>query len=140
MANAYSYDPTKLNENGLDRMRFELGDTTFAPGELTAALCDEEYIAIIGMTKDWRRAKIKCLNAILMKFSHQVNMSVDGLSYSFADRVKFWKELLDEEKRELAAGVAPSVNPASLGEPNGGHYFYTDMQKNPRAEYPEARR
>ena len=128
----YTYDPTKLNENGVDRMRLELGDTTFAPGELTAALCDEEYKAIINSSKTWKKAKIRCLEAILMKFSHQVTMTVDGISYSFSDRVDFWKKLLDETKKTLSTGV-PTANPLALNGGIGGEpYFYNDMQRNPR--------
>lgn len=128
----YTYDPGKLNENGVDRMRLELGDTTFAPGELTAALCDEEYAAIIGQNKRWKKAKIKCLEAILMKFSHQVDFSVDGLSYSFSKRVDFWKQLLDET-RKTASTAVPTVDPLALnGELGGGPYFYNDMHENPR--------
>lgn len=128
----YTYDPTKLNDNGVNRMRLELGDTTFAPGELTAALCDEEYKAIISSCKTWKKAKIRCLEAILMKFSHQVTMSVDGISYSFSDRVDFWKKLLDETKKTLSTGV-PTANPLALNGGIGGEpYFYSDMQRNPR--------
>ena len=129
---AYTYDPAKLNENGVDRMRFELGDTTFAPGQLTAALCDEEYVAIINRHSNWKRAKIKCLEAILMKFAHQVDFSVDGLSYSFSQRVDFWKKLLDETKKTASTGV-PTADPLALnGSLGGGPYFYNDMQANPR--------
>lgn len=136
MPGTYSYNPEKISENGVDRMRLELGDTTFAPGELTAALCDEEYTAIIGMYKSWKKAKVKCLEAILMKFSHQVNFSVDGISYSFADRVDFWKQLLKEAKAEASTGV-PTANPLALnGEIGGGPYFYNDMQANTRREFP----
>lgn len=132
----YSYDPSKLEEYGVDRMRMELGDTTFAPAELTAALCDEEYEAIIGSYKSWKKAKIKCLEAILMRFAHQVNMSVDGLSYSFAERVNFWKELHKEAKREVCVGV-PTADPLSLGGGvGGGTYFYNDMQTNTRRNTP----
>lgn len=132
MARTYSYDPSKLNENGMDRMRMELGDTTFAPGELTAALCDEEYIAILNQNKSWKKAKLKCLQAIVMRFAHQVNMSVDGLSYSFAERVKFWKELYEEEKKEASTGV-PTADPLSLNGGLGGEpYFYNDMHANVR--------
>ena len=132
MARTYSYDPSKLNENGMDRMRMELGDTTFAPGELTAALCDEEYIAILNQNKSWKKAKLKCLQAIVMRFAHQVNMSVDGLSYSFAERVKFWNELYEEEKKETSTGV-PSADPVSLNGGLGGEpYFYNDMHANVR--------
>lgn len=132
MSRTYSYDPSKLQENGKDRMRMELGDTTFAPGELTAALCDEEYIAILSQHKNWRKAKLACLRAILMRFAHQVNMSVDGLSYSFAERVKFWKELYNEAKREACTGV-PTADPLALyGRIGGEPYFYNDMHKNSR--------
>lgn len=127
---SYSYNPTLINENGKDKMRLELGDTTFAPGELTAALTDEEYITLIKSNKTWKKAKLACLRAILMKFSHQVNMSVDGVSYSFADRVKFWKELYDEEKASQRRAVAPSINKGFLSDVNGGHYFHEDMHKN----------
>ena len=128
----YSYDPSKLEENGMDRMRFELGDTTFNPGELTAALCDEEYISIIKQQKSWKKAKLKCLEAILMKFAHQVNTSVDGLSYSFATRVDFWKQLYDEEKKTANIPL-PVADPRALnGKEGGPPYFYEDMNSNPR--------
>lgn len=128
----YSYDPSKLNENGRDRMRLELGDTTFAPGELTAALCDEEYDAILNANPRWRKAKLKCLEAILMKFAHQVNTSIDGISYSFADRVDFWKKLYDDEKKNADIPI-PRVDPSLLnGSAGGPPYFYEDMQTNPR--------
>lgn len=140
MSKTYSYDPSKLAENGVDRMRLELGDTTFAPGELTAALCDEEYAAIIGQTKSWKRAKVKCLEAIVMRFAHQVNVSIDGLSYSFAERVKIWRELLKEAKTEACTGV-PTANPLSLNGGIGGEpYFYADMMANVRKGTPRKRR
>lgn len=129
MAN-YSYNPELISENGKDKMRFELGDTTFAPGELTSALTDEEYISVIQSNKSWRKAKIACLRAILMKFAHQVNTSVDGVSYSFAERVKFWKELYDEEKKKSANSAVPSVKLDNQSDVHGGHYFHEDMHKN----------
>lgn len=134
MGRTYSYNPVNITEKGVDRMRLELGDTVFAPGELTGALCDEEYAAIIGENKRWKRAKIKCLEAILMKYSHQVNVSVDGLSYSFKDRVDFWKQLLAETKRQCSIGV-PTANPLALnGRIGGESYFYNDMHGNPRTD------
>ena len=53
----YSYNPNAITENGVDRLRFELGDTTFNPAELTAALSDEEYQAVLDMNRHWKRAK-----------------------------------------------------------------------------------
>ena len=129
----YSYDPSKIAESGKDRMRFELGDTTFAPGELTAALCDEEYLAILSQySVKWRIAKVKCLEAILMKFAHQVTMSVDGVSYSFSERVKLWKDMLKAEKAKAYVAV-PVANPKALiGQEGRPPYFYEDMKSNPR--------
>lgn len=128
----YSYDPGKLNENGVDRMRLELGDTTFAPGELTAALCNEEYDVLIKQCNTWKKAKLKCLEAILMRFAHQVDFSVDGVSYSFSQRVEFWKNLRDELRKTSSTGV-PTADPLALnGRVGGASYFYNDMQANPR--------
>lgn len=136
----YSYEPSEISENGVSRMRFELGDTTFAPGELTAALCDEEYSAMIAEYSSWKKAKLKCLEAILMRFAHQVNVSVDGLSYSFADRVQFWKSLYDEEKKTASKGV-PTANPLALNGHLGGQpYFYNDLHANPCKAHSDHRR
>lgn len=136
MSRTYSYNPGQIAEKGVDRMRFELGDTTLAPGELTAALCDEEYNVIISSHKNWKKAKVECLKAILMRFSHQVNFSVDGVSYSFSSRVEFWKQMYKEAKAEASRGI-PTANPNALnGGIGGGPYFYNDMQANHRKSHP----
>lgn len=128
----YSYKPELLDRDPIYRMRLELGDTTMAPGELTAALSDEEYRAIIGSSKSWKKAKLKCLEAILMRFAHQVDFSMDGLSYSFSQRVEFWKTLRDEMRKTASTGV-PTADPLALNGRIGGEaYFYNDMQANPR--------
>lgn len=132
MSGTYSYDPSKTGEESLDKMRLELGDTVFNPGELTAALCDEEYLAIMGQHKRWKKAKLKCLEAILMRFAHQVDVNIDGLSYSFAQRVEFWKALYQEAKADATAAV-PVANPQALnGREGGPSYFHEDMKSNPR--------
>ena len=131
----YTYDPSKITENGLDRMRFELGDTVIEQGPITSALCDEEYMAILtAYGKSWRRAKLKCLEAIVMKLSYEVNTSVDGLSYSLTERYERWKAMLDEEKKVAAGiyGVPRAGCPGSLMPHGGTPYFYNDMQANRR--------
>lgn len=130
MAKTYSYDPSKINENGMDKMRLELGDTIFNPGELTAALCDEEYIALIESSRTWNQAKAKCLKAIVMRFAHQVNVSIDGISYSFQERLDVWKQMYKEAKIEASTGV-PTANPKALiGREGGPPYFYNNMHAN----------
>ena len=123
----YSYDPAKADEYGVDRMRLELGDTTFMPAEITAALCDEEYKAILSQNPNWKKAKLRCLEAILMRYSHQVDTSHDGISYSLSQRIDFWKRLYDELKKN--AGISISNVQGGSGKPP---YFVLGMHGNPR--------
>ncbi len=127
---SYTYDPTKINRDGVDRMRFELGDTVVDQGAIVSPLCDEEYAAMIAQYKDWRKAKIACLRAIVMGWAHEVDTSVSGLSYSFSQRYDRWKKMLDEEETKLKAATGvPVVNKSSV---SGRHYFYNDLHANPR--------
>lgn len=127
----YSYNPSKICDGGVDQMRFELGDTIVDLGEVTSPLCDEEYAAMIGSTPLWKKAKMKCLKAIMMKFSYEVNTSTDGLSYSLNDRYPRWKAMYDEIKKDTQVAV-PSCNQNALGGKNGGDmYFHYDMLSNP---------
>lgn len=131
----YTYDPTKITEQGLDQMRFELGDTVVDMAGITSPLCNEEYEAIIEKYgSNWRKARYHCLKAIVMKLSFEVDTSVGGLSYSLAERFERWKKMLNEAKKEMSgiAGVPRAGDPGSL-MPNGGTpYFYNDMQANGR--------
>lgn len=132
---SYTYDPTRITEQGMDQMRFELGDTVIDLGPITSPLSDEEYHAIIGKYgKHWRTAKIKCLEAIVMKLSYEVNTSLDGLSYSLSERYERFKSLLDDEKKKAnAINSAPRAGcPGSLMPHGGTPYFYNDMQANYR--------
>lgn len=124
----YTYNVEDLKGETVSRMRLELGDTQFNPAELTAALQDEEYQVMIDESSSWKAAKIKCIQAILMKFSHQTKTTVGTVSYDFADRVAFWKKLYDEVK----SGNAIPVSFAALcgGDEGSKMYFHTDMQKN----------
>lgn len=126
----YTYDPTKIKENGVDRMRFELGDTMFAPGELTAALCDEEYEAAMSQYSTWKRKKLACLSAIMMKYSHEVDTKVDAVSYSLSQRFEHYKKLYDGLRNELKVSAGPGLSASAIGC-NKPPYFYEDMQANP---------
>jgi hypothetical protein len=131
---SFTYDPTKITDGGVDQMRFELGDTVVDMAGIASPLCDEEYAAILGKYKNWRLAKLKCLEAIVMKMSYEVNTSVGGLSYSLSQRYERFKQMRDAAKKELSAkSSVPRVgDPGSL-MPNGGTpYFYNDMQANHR--------
>lgn len=133
---SFTYDPTLITAGGVDQMRFELGDTVVDMGGIASPLCDEEYAAIIDKYKNWRLAKLKCLEAIVMKMSYEVNTSVGGLSYSLDQRYERWKKLLEEDKKIMAgiAGVPVAGDPNSL-IPHGltpTPYYHDDMQANLR--------
>ncbi|NDO18815.1 hypothetical protein FMM68_03995 [Lachnospiraceae bacterium MD329] len=127
----YTYNPNNIASNGIDRLRFELGDTTFNPAELTAALSDEEYQAVLDMNKSWKRAKLAALEAILMKFAHSCTTTIGPVSYSFSERVEAWQNLYNRLKKELSAS-----SPLSFGGVGGNEYrppyFYEGMHDNGR--------
>ena len=131
----YTYEPSKITEGGINQMRFELGDTIVDLDNITSPLCDEEYKAILDKHgKNWRLAKLKCLEAIVMKLSFEVDTSVGGLSYSLSSRADRWKTMLDEAKKEAKArgGVPRAGHPGSLMPHGRTPYFYNDMQANRR--------
>ena len=76
MKKTYTYNPEKIGEQGVDRMRFELGDTMVEGEQETSALCNEEYEAIIAARKTWKRAKLTALESIMRRFGMEVNTTV----------------------------------------------------------------
>ena len=64
----YTYCAENITENGVDKMRFELGDTMTESGADTCLLCDEEYAAVLAQSNTWQKAKISCLKAIVMNY------------------------------------------------------------------------
>lgn len=132
----YSYDPTKIGEQGKDRMRFELGDTEVGGEGQAAALSDEEYEAILGAYPGkWRKAKLALVESVMRRFSYEVDERVGPMSLSLRQRYEDWKAMYDQLKAEIAGYGVPSVNPASV---NGGHYFYEGIHNNPTAGGTEA--
>ena len=135
-AMSFTYDPTKITEQGLDQMRFELGDTVVDQGAISSPLCDEEYKAIIGKygSQSWKMAKFKCIEAIVMKLAYEVDTSVGGLSYSLSQRYERWKKMYDDAKNNAkAAASTPRVGFDGSLMPHGHTpYYYNDMQANRR--------
>lgn len=135
---SFTYDPTKIPENGKDRMRFELGDTMVEGAEETCALTDEEYAAALTMyPKRWRKAKIACLRSIVTRFMYEVDTKVGPLSLSLHQRAEAWKAMLDELEAEDAKMAVPSANPQAISPK---HYFFEGMHDNPQVKADERRR
>lgn len=109
-------------------MRFELGDTAMDGGAETCALCDEEYNAFLEdpSAGGWSRTKLALVEAILHKFSYQVDTKIDVLSYDFSARAEHWQSLYDTLKAEVSAVSIPTAG-GSIGKP---YYFHTDMNRN----------
>lgn len=125
---AYTYDPTKIAEGGKDQMRFELGDTMVEGGADTCALNDAEYTAIIEATPRWKKAKLRCIESILFRFSYEVDTKVGALSLSLNQRLEAWRKLRDELKAEVET-AAPIAHPQAI---KGPHYFHAGMMENRR--------
>lgn len=124
----YTYDPSKIQENGKDRMRFELGDTMVEGEAETCALSDEEYTAILAMhPKKWRKAKLALLASIMHSFMYEVDTKVGPLSLSLRQRAEAWKAMYDELKAEDAMMAVPSAHPQAVSPQ---HYFYEGMHDN----------
>lgn len=132
MENKYTYDPEKIQENGKDRMRFELGDTMVEGGSETSALTDAEIEAVLAMhPKRWKRAKLALLESICRRFAYEPDTKTGPLSFSFGDRAKLWREDYEKLKKEVAmesCAVSASLTGGSKKPP----YFYTGMHQNRR--------
>lgn len=132
MAGHYTYDPTKIKEPGLDRMRFELGDTMVEGGSDTTALTDVEIEAVLEMYPGrWKRAKLALLESLCRRFSYEPDTKSGPVSFSFGDRAKLWREDYEKLKKEVAleSCTVPSAPPGGVGKPP---YFYTGMHQNER--------
>lgn len=136
MARTYEYDPSRIREDGKDRMRFELGDTMVEGGSDTSALCDEEYEAVLTRyPRSWNRAKLHCLESICRRFAYEPDTKKGPLEFSFAERAKLWRKDYEDLKKEvLDEGTAV---PPYGRVPDGSKkppYFYTGMMENKEAK------
>lgn len=138
MEPTYTYDPSKMQNGGKDQMRFELQDIAVGLAQQTCVLSDQEYDALLAKVNEeggsWKTAKYRCLCAIVMRMAYEVDFSADGLSLSLSQRYERWKALKHEMEGEMQHIVA---NPKALGKDSldGGHYFYSGMNDNPRATF-----
>ena len=136
MERTYTYEPEKINDNGKDRMRFELGDTMVEGGPDTSALTDEEITAAIEMfPKKWKRAKLALLESICRRFAYEPDTKTGPLSFTFGERAKVWREDYEKLKKEVTHGslAVPryGVDPDGRSKPP---YFYTGMMENREAK------
>lgn len=136
MGKSYTYNPENLGEKGVDRMRFELGDTMVEGSSDTSALTDEEITAAIEMYPGkWKRAKLALLESICRRFSYEPDTKTGPLSFSFGERAKLWRE--DYEKLKKEVENSSLAIPQYGAGPNGRlkpPYFYAGMMENREAK------
>ena len=131
----YTYNPEKIGESGVDRMRFEIGDTMVEGEQETSALCNEEYEAIIAARKTWKRAKLAVLESIMRRFGMEVNTTVGPLKLEMQSRAEFWRKQYEQLKKECGADTVPTAGKVSPESgTDGGHYFYGGMHDNAYAK------
>lgn len=128
----YSYSPDDLQGNTISRVRFELGD--IVPEGQEPSMDDNEIQTALDMHPDnLLMAKIYLAERVLFRLSYEVDMSIDGASWSLGQRYDRWLGLLNHLKKEAAEknsklpilakpGASFATNP----------YFFKDMQTNPR--------
>ena len=132
MAGNYTYAPDKIQKNGKDRMRFELGDTMVEGRSDTSALTDEEIEAAIKMYPDSRkRAKLALLESICRRFAYEVDTKEGPLSFSLNQRAKLWRDDYEKLKQEVEMESAAVPASATSGKKKPP-YFYAGMMGNPR--------
>lgn len=129
---SYTYDPTKIASLGLDRMRFELGDVMVEGCADTAALSNEEILAVLQgrqTPEHWKSAKLMLVESVCRRFAYEIDTKTDKLSLAYSERAKMWNKMYEELKAEVS--VEDIHIPISVNE-NQGHkpYFYTGMMQN----------
>jgi hypothetical protein len=140
---AYTYDPTKIRDEGKDQMRFELGDTMVEGGVATCALCDEEYTALIPdrilSKRHWKKIKLSCLESIMRRFAYESDQKVGPAEFKLHDRAVLWKNMYDELAADLSKTAVSSDALLSMAfNPQTGSitppYFYNGMMSHEEAE------
>lgn len=127
---AFTYDASKIATDAVSRMRLELGDVPIG-ADGSAALHDEEIQLAIDTHKDnWLKAKIMLVEFLVMRYSYEVDTSIDGASWSLNQRYERWKSMLDQLKKQ-ASFANLNVGLIRRNGGDGGHYFYKDMHRNP---------
>lgn len=124
----YSYQPERINKDDLMKMRFELADTDVSKKEMSAALGDEEIQAILEQyPNNFKMAKLKLLEHLMIKYGQDVDNKVGPVSFNFGSRMNFWKQIYDDLKKEIAASSI-GIKPYKNEKPD---YFYVGMMNDP---------
>lgn len=107
----FSYDPSLINDGGINQMRFELGDVFTLEPDKETYLTDEEITAAIEGSTSWARAKLRLVDSLISRFSYEVDTRVDQVEWKLNQRVDEWQDL----RKRLAAEVDAEDAGAAFG-------------------------
>lgn len=139
---SYTYNASGIVEPGVDRMRFELGDTMVEGREETAALSDEEIVSVLEMYQGyWKRAKLALLESICRRMAYEADTTAGPLSLELTGRAKLWREDYERLKKEVKV-ESISVPPLHFSDNSNQKepYFFTGMMQNHTQEGKEGKR
>ena len=126
----YNYYPESINTDDVMKMRFELADTYVSRNEMSAALADEEILAILEQYPgNFKMAKFKLLEHLVYKYGQDVDNSVGPVSFNFGNRMNFWKQLYDDLKKEITTSNIGAVLKPYKNDKQ--EYFYVGMMNHP---------
>lgn len=100
----YTYDATKINDGGLNQMRFFLGDVFTAEPEKDSFVSDEEIIAVLEGSESFKHAALRLVETLLHRFMYEVDTEVREAKWALSQRIKFWQDLHKKLKDELETG------------------------------------
>ena len=106
----FTFDPSQINDGGLNQMRHELGDVFVHEPDKETYLCDEEILAALSGSSTFKRAKYRLVESLLRRFSYEVDTKVDKVEWKLSQRVDEWKSLFTRLKSELEPEEAVSSN------------------------------
>lgn len=107
----YSYDPTQINDGGLNQARFTIGDVFVKEPEKDSYLSDEEYLAVLSTDDSWKRKMLRLVETLLLRFSYEVDTEIREAKWSLHQRVDFWEKL----RKRLADEIAEEDSAAAFG-------------------------
>lgn len=94
----FSYNPEKICADGLDEIRFTLGDCN----PCDYYLHDEEILAVLAGSRSLKAAEFKLVGSLLHRFSFDATkIKIHEAEFDFSKRVAAWKDLYDALAEEL---------------------------------------
>lgn len=111
---SFSFDIDAVPENGLDRIRFELGDV-----DSTDVMLQDEAIEVILLdTPNWQTALAKSARIIEAGFRRLLEQSVGDIRVEYTKRAETWSKMR-QRFEELAPEIS-TVTTAGMGLSAGG--------------------